>query len=351
MICKTEDKTITVSFSLLSESSGKSRRTLGRAVQELSRKGYLTIGKKFVSGSLWPVNRYTCTMPVGIYNKLIDQSIDSGNSGNLDKYSNWITPKDSIDDHMSANSEYLEMMECRMDRHQDDICRKNEEKSTYQQDESFVFSKNDPHKDNYQVKRSTQCSASQRCEIFHHKSTPLRLRLEPEIARCITIIHSLRELKVEKENLFFSFSSDIGDSVKKFDLMQDANRISSELMQYEQNLEYMEKMITLDEKKRSVIDSVISDETVAMNMPGGKNISKGLLWWIKKKLFSFGIKKDFMAKIVNEIVYCVRFGSLSRDKYQITEKPLMHSINIALKLVRDGKWQSPASFKNGEALV
>ena len=58
-----------------------------------------------------------------------------------------------------------------------------------------------------------------------------------------------------------------------------------------------------------------------------------------------------MARIINEIVWSVRFGSLANLKYSFEEMPIMKSLNIALKLIKNGLWQSPAFFNDGLALL
>jgi hypothetical protein len=48
-------------------------------------------------------------------------------------------------------------------------------------------------------------------------------------------------------------------------------------------------------------------------------------------------------KIADEIAWSVRFGSLAKGK-QGNDLEISHSLSIAIKLVRQGRWCTPANY-------
>ena len=46
-------------------------------------------------------------------------------------------------------------------------------------------------------------------------------------------------------------------------------------------------------------------------------------------------------RLLNEVIYAIRFGSLRIKQGSEKPLPMEHAINIALKLVRAGRWCQP----------
>jgi hypothetical protein len=79
--------------------------------------------------------------------------------------------------------------------------------------------------------------------------------------------------------------------------------------------------------------------------PGGKCINTFSFKRLVKNLESYGYSNVSLTTLINEIIFEVKFGSLTKSK---TGKEIStdHAINIALKLVREKRWTTPVLFKD-----
>jgi len=135
-----------------------------------------------------------------------------------------------------------------------------------------------------------------------------------------------------------------------FDLLQKKNRISSNVDIIQSRIKFLQKRIDDGIALSKIREKVKIEQEIVNNIPGKRKMSEGLLWWIKKKLRNYGINSSLVPGLINEIVHSVRFGSFSVVKYSNCreEMPLMRSVNCCLKLIREGRWQSPAGYQYGD---
>lgn len=153
--------------------------------------------------------------------------------------------------------------------------------------------------------------------------------------------------KAEKEHIE-ALKSPESVPIIIFELLQKKNRISSHMDIIESRIKFLQKKIDDGIAISKIREKVKFDQEVVNGIDGKRRLSDGLLWWIKKKLHSYGINPSAIPKILNEMVHSVRFGSFSHTRYSVHEEmPLMRSVNCCLKLIREGRWQSPASYQYG----
>ena len=79
------------------------------------------------------------------------------------------------------------------------------------------------------------------------------------------------------------------------------------------------------------------------NVSGKRAVSEFDVKRLKKGLVELKLTSHDIARLTNEIVFAARFGSLQMSKDSGREISLQHSINIALKLVREGRWETPVA--------
>jgi hypothetical protein len=54
--------------------------------------------------------------------------------------------------------------------------------------------------------------------------------------------------------------------------------------------------------------------------------------------------------LINEIVFEIRFGSLVKSQDKKDPLDIEMAVNIALKLVREGRWSTPSMLKKSKLL-
>jgi hypothetical protein len=58
------------------------------------------------------------------------------------------------------------------------------------------------------------------------------------------------------------------------------------------------------------------------------------------------VDKSRLSAVVNELVHAIRFGNLTKCRNHQKDLSIKHAINIGLKLVREGRWETPAELQN-----
>ncbi len=99
--------------------------------------------------------------------------------------------------------------------------------------------------------------------------------------------------------------------------------------------------------------NLTSNRHFCQQLSGPRPVSDFQLRRIEKSLQDAAIPSSDRIRVLNEIVFEIRFGSLTHQRD--TQRPLTtnHAINIALKLVREGRWQVPVpltQYRNGTSL-
>lgn len=314
-----------------------SKSTVQRALRGLKKKGYLVYAQ-INSKNSHSINWYTCIFPgVDIYS-------EAGIDLPKNKW-NWYTVKtDTYEEIMQFNQEYLEMM-CNDPNQTSNQSFSQEPKG---EPESTQFQKSANENDYLMISQSNIYNKHNiGCEFFSISETE-KLKNLTESTNKI-----LENLKTPKENLQKELSNAVKDKIpanEQWKILKKLTDLEAQEYDAKKELERFEKEVSGKLKTEQQQQFILTDEAyIAQKVGKGQRIiSPGLLWWVKKQLHSFGVAKNLMAVKLNEVFHAVRFGALSHERYQINSPmPIMKGINIALKLIKSGKWQSPASFNYG----
>ncbi|MCK4608202.1 MAG: HTH domain-containing protein [Gammaproteobacteria bacterium] len=111
------------------------------------------------------------------------------------------------------------------------------------------------------------------------------------------------------------------------------------------NLQGLQKQL---EEKQSNHNSQRDIETKADFIAaeeGPRPVSSFTFNRLNKVLVGLGYQDVQKTRFINEIIFEARFGSLIKSNLTQTEMPIDRAINIALKLVREGRWSTPALFE------
>ena len=114
--------------------------------------------------------------------------------------------------------------------------------------------------------------------------------------------------------------------------------------QLEQASQQLEKKLQQVESTLARENKLTKDKQYISKLEGKRVISPFAFKYLEKNLSAFHSDSFHIAKLLNEIIYEVRFGSLRFSKTTGAEILIQHAINIALKLIREGRWQTPADL-------
>jgi hypothetical protein len=329
-------KKVSPSLEILCKMTNLSQSTVQRGLRGLVKKRYLDYSPMYSDGK-WGVNFYICLIPGKTIPEIKEKKV----------YRHYMPAKDSWDDIMSWNDEYCEMISYEPQTSNQSFHPSTEHYTTKTKKEIYL-----PKVDQHSIYQSKEINKHNiHCEILSNSPDPTEKEITEKIEEEKKLIRFLDE---EKKVIEAKISDNIIDRfrVKDLDvakkLLELDSKIGSAKLHSQNVIDWLDKELAriLDEKEQKM--KVYQDENYLAKKYGKRTVSPGLIWWIKKQLKSFGIAKDLIALKINEIIHAVRFGSLSHTKYHIhDEMPIMKSVNIALKLFKENKWQSPASFQYG----
>ena len=155
----------------------------------------------------------------------------------------------------------------------------------------------------------------------------------------------VEKIRLRKKELNQKFLSET-DQIKKFEVLQVLGQIEST---YERTAFELEQLKTQIQKQKTtqVFQSQLQTNPCFMaKKRGGREISEFTLRRIFKILESYGYERWTKIKLINEIIFESRFGSLVKNNLTKEENSIDLSINIALKLIREGRWNTPSSLNS-----
>ena len=330
-----KDTFYTISQYALADEFGVSRRQLSRYLKELKQQGFLiTHTYDEFDRYYTPYLFYECTIPESIESKLNQEKDRKGNKGNKMK------------------NERTELKQEESLPMQDESCLMGETLNVITHDKECHTE--DPTHYIYNNNYNIHCRDCYETPILEENNT-----IENENIQLAEISREVERLSLElnkaKTKLEGAEAIWIGNPC--WDNYQAKNRLESIVLGLENDIkvsltkqEIEKEKIKEEEGKKKVKESLTNDRYLVNNLPGNRIVPKGLMWWITKKLNSIGVLIKDLPKTLNEIVYSVRFGSLVNFKYTFNEMPLMRSINIALKLIKEGKWKDSIDYKKMEVM-
>lgn len=386
-------KKVTPSLEILCKMTGQSQSSVQRGLRELKSRGYLLYGPLYKNGK-WCVNSYQCILP-GRTVPEESTEIDYGHKEAqfhsvevLDEYEDRLFEKEwefgfganFIEEEFSTkertwvdlpNGKSITICELENnDSGDENGWELLKEEWAYNFGSTFLEEElsermytHEAIQNEEPVDKVDHYSNDPNLYILHNigdcESFSLKLK-EVDYSmynnQIFDLKKSLKEIE-EKENDINKRIADnvidrrrVKDAKLALDLLGELDKITTSKEFIGSKIKYLEKELQEKRKICEQKNAMMTDESFLATKPGRREIPRGLLWWTKKQLYKIGIAKELVALKLNEIFHAVRYGSLSHVKYNLHEEmPIMKSINIALKLVRCGKWQSPASFAYGGA--
>ena len=93
---------------------------------------------------------------------------------------------------------------------------------------------------------------------------------------------------------------------------------------------------------QSTIEAIKSSESISTRELTSVEIDR-----IEKAIEKYSVPVNDTKKVLNEVVYSIRFGALRADQNG-NKLSIGHAISIALKLVREGRWTTPVTMQKKE---
>lgn len=134
----------------------------------------------------------------------------------------------------------------------------------------------------------------------------------------------IEKLEIRKKEVINNFTKAMME--KNYPKMREIGQIESDLDVEIQRLKYVRKPVPEDQKKKN------------------RKISEFDWGKIHKDINSYKLNIN-ITQIMREIAYEVTEGSLRFSKFDKREITVVHGLNIAKKLVREGQWQTPRGMK------
>jgi len=103
----------------------------------------------------------------------------------------------------------------------------------------------------------------------------------------------------------------------------------------------LESSLASMHNKLGLQNQLLGNPYFIASKPGERRVDQSILLRLSKKLDAYGFKGANKIKLINEVLYESRFGSLVKSNITKAELVIENSINIALKLVREKRWHTP----------
>lgn len=282
-----EDLSVRLSCAYLAELMGKSIKTIRRYLHNLEKFGYLEVKHHFLNSGGQSTSTYFVRFPKETVSKLKTETDRQKNPNELDKTDQ--PPLDTNDQRNSINSCYI---------NNKPVVDKNEKEKSEQTNSPPILPS---------VESNTSSS-----EVNN---------LNTQLQEAQTELNNLHQQ--EKDDNFYS----------------KIRKQSEKITAIEQAIEKSQHDQSKPSKKVELKQSSYT------NPSGERALTTFQLNRLKKELVKYANQDKTLDVLLNEVCYSVRFGSLRKGLGSSQLLAINHAINIALKLLREGRWETPAEFK------
>ncbi|CAN5467667.1 hypothetical protein BH10PSE19_BH10PSE19_01330 [soil metagenome] len=132
--------------------------------------------------------------------------------------------------------------------------------------------------------------------------------------------------------------------VTQFDLMRKFTEYDALVCVEKHAIERLEKALSQHEHHTHYCKELQSKNDYINQQAGNRKLSPFTLKRLQHELQENGYHGEQQTILMNEIVHEIRFGSLVQSNKTQQQLPLEHAANIALKLVREKRWVTPAAL-------
>lgn len=309
-----------LSYCYLAKILNKSVRTILRYSKTLVEAGYIIIEKNFDESGGQRSNTFLIRVPEA----LIQEVQQEKNRGS--KTSN------TVHENKRVESSSITIQEAEIKCQQDDIFVMGEGDTSVTHNNSFK---------DYNNKNNKNVVVS-----FDEKNNipdPEIEIIQKNISVLENSIHPLEEKIKQEWNCFIEISSN--DVSNSYSQRQKIRQLEAYLDSVKVDLEKEKMRLNSFNRKNESVIPLNEDKEYFLQKEGSRKISSYCFKRLVKSLEKQGFNNFSLNRITNEIVYETRFGSLIRNNKNQQELNVENAINIALKLVKEGRWNMPNALK------
>ena len=154
-------------------------------------------------------------------------------------------------------------------------------------------------------------------------------------------IAQLRARKTEYNQVFLNETN----QTKKFEALQALGQAESAYERAVSKLEQLENKIQEQKREQAIQSHLQTNPYFIAEKEGNRQVSHFTVKRILKTLREYGYSENLSIEITNEIVFESRFGSLVKNNQNGQENGVDRSVNIGMKLVREGRWSTPVFLR------
>jgi len=329
-----------ISYIELGQILCKSIRTINRYIATLAKHGYLLKHNNFLHNGGQTINT--------LYVRFPQASIEQAKKSKNRKCNNDVTPeKPSLASDTTISTMRIKQgfVQGNPDAIFDsgayvtsDIHKDNIEKDNNNKNNTVVcFSRNLEPVSEY---NNTATKRLDECPITHTTVESPVEKLKQQLAKHKKQLDEISAERVVAENAWLS-ETNLQQKIVKQDKFGQINA-AYQLMQGQS--EQLEKQLQRLESAILQQNKLVTNKQHVSDMEGKRVISPFAFKYLERNLRIICRDNSCLAKILNEIMYEVRFGSLRFSKTTGAEISIQHGINIALKLIRENRWRTPVDL-------
>lgn len=136
------------------------------------------------------------------------------------------------------------------------------------------------------------------------------------------------------------------DASKKYDRSRQFGECHGDYETALQQLEQLKKQKHQTTQEKNKVSMIEENPEWMKNRVGDRTISEFTFKRLSNTLNQFNLSAEEKNKLTNEIIFEVRFGSLVKSNQTQHIMPIDYAVNVALKLVREGRWCAPSALKS-----
>ncbi len=326
---------VKLSYSSISQLLGRSVRSISRYIKELTSRGYLVLINNFKSNGGQLANTLFIRVPKELIKNAENtndrkKNVSKENSFNSSKKDTVKPTQNVIENNIPHDKNDVE----------------DTDKNVIQKNINNDLKKNNNNNDVV----VNICNESNNPNLY---SLPNE-KMQESILNYEKEIKFLEERNLSnKEIVTTNYEKMASGKLSREDhllLLEETGKFDSQIFISEHRINYLKRLIEKEKAAKKVVDELAADNNLIQNKPGGKCIPEFTFKRLVKILDSYGYESDKLNVLINEIVFEIRFGSLVKSQDKKDPLDIEMAVNIALKLVREGRWSTPSMLKKSKLL-
>lgn len=157
--------------------------------------------------------------------------------------------------------------------------------------------------------------------------------------------------KAEKLLLTLKEKTEPQDKIKKYDHIREISMIESFIHLKKKQFKRVETNNQLAQTRINNQETLLNEENYMYKKTGERALSTFEFNRLKKGLIKTGVLATTIPKLLNEIIFAIRYDSLKIELETEQELSINHAINIAIKLVREKRWETPKGLFYDDTII